>query len=154
VLSAIASPSSSIRTWRELRRMSTRWNGSRGWPTIRSSSSYQASNAWKSSSTYAARSGSAGRNAARSRVTSPARSVSSAPGQECTVNGIPGCRISGGDSSAASSTRVGSSSARTSAAGTANVGEMRRGSHTSRARVLSTTVSSPIVARRRFSVGS
>ena len=44
-LSATTSPSSSIRIRRELRRVSTRWNGSRGWEKTASSSSYHSSKA-------------------------------------------------------------------------------------------------------------
>ena len=55
-----AMPSSSMRTGRELGRMSSRWKRSRGWPRTGSSSSYHASRPSKSSSTRPARSGSAG----------------------------------------------------------------------------------------------
>ena len=51
-------------------------------------------------------------------------------------------------------TRCGASSPRTSSTGTAYSGTTRRGSQTSSARVLSTTISPPSVARMRFSIGS
>ena len=51
-------------------------------------------------------------------------------------------------------TAAGAISARTSSSGTAYVGTTRRGSQTSIARVLSTTVSPPSVARIRLSIGS
>ena len=64
---------------------------------------------------------------------------------------MPGCRMPGTSSS---DDAAGASGTRMSASGTANDGQTRRGSQTSIARVLSTTVSPPRTPRTRRSIGS
>ena len=163
-LTASSWPSSSSRTWRELGSTSIRWNGSRGWPTFSSSSSYQASKAPKSRTTSPARSGSAGRKPAPDRTCPAARRSTISPEALCTVNGTLGSSTRSAVTSArgtptsspgpAAAGPAGISSPRTSCTGTAYDGTTRRGSQTSTARVLSTTVSPPSTAWIRFAVGS
>ena len=165
-LTASTWPSSSSRTWRELGSTSMRWNGSRGWATFSSSSSYQASKAPKSRITSPARSGSAGRNPAPGRTWPAARRSTASPAVLCTANGIRGSSTRSAVTSAratptsspgpaaADTAPAGTSSPRTSCTGTAYDGTIRRGSQTSTARVLSTTVSPPSTAWIRFAVGS
>jgi hypothetical protein len=86
-------------------------------------------------------------NAAASR--SPTLNVE--PSDECEANAIPGCRTSRSGTGAGS---AGTRSTRRSSDGIAYDGTTRRGSQTSIARVLSSTVSEPSLARIRFSVGS
>ena len=82
----------------------------------------------------------------------------------CTPNGTlgsstrsavtSGSRTPASPSGPAAAAPAGTSSPRTSPAGTAYDGTTRRGSQTSTARVLSTTVSPPSTARIRLAVGS
>ena len=68
--------------------------------------------------------------------------------------GAPIAGMPNAPGSASSAGGAAAISAATSSAGTAYVGTTRLGSHTSIALVLSITVSSPITARIRLSVGS
>ena len=89
-LSASSVPSWEIRTRREERRTSIRWNGSRGWPNSGSSSSHQ-SKPSKSRITWSARSW--GRNPSPAR--SPTRTRTAAPSAVWTANGTDGSSSGG-----------------------------------------------------------
>ena len=127
---ASSAPSRSMRTGRELRRMSMRWNGSRAWPTSGSSSSSQRVEAREVEDHVAGQVGVGRREGhALARGAAGAQRQAS-PSVECTANGDPGCRT-GGACAEPSAAGAGTSSPRTSSIGTAKDGTTRRGSQTS-----------------------